>query len=245
MKKNISIFKHKMERSDGSHAILEKSSRIRKAKKILAILKIKKNLSESCLLDIGTGSGQIAHELSRSIKKVTSVDLVDERKEKRGYNFQTVKNEILPFEDGSFDIVVTNHVVEHTPNQSKHLSEVNRVLKPGGLIYLATPNKFWLTDPHYKLPFISWMPRPMSKKYLRLVQDNQWDIYPLSDFGIKKYFPDNKIINALPLLLKSDAFNSLDTMSGISKLLRRMPKFTLEPTRFLSPTLIYLIEKPK
>jgi len=237
------MFKHKMERSDSSHAILEANSRVRKARKIHSILGQVKDLSEVELLDIGTGSGDKAHELSKRVKSVTSVDLVDERKNKKGYRFQQVKDETLPFESELFDVVVTNHVVEHTPNQGKHIAEVRRVLKPGGFIYLATPNKFWLNDPHYKLPLISWMPRSVSERYLYLVQKAEWDIYPVSHFGIKKLLPHDDVTNALPLLLKTSAHETLDTMGNITRFLRLLPKQTLELTRYFSPTLIYLVKK--
>jgi SAM-dependent methyltransferase len=38
------------------------------------------------------------------------------------------------------------------------LDEVWRVLKPGGLAYLACPNRYSLVEPHYRLPFLSWFP---------------------------------------------------------------------------------------
>jgi SAM-dependent methyltransferase len=240
-----SIFRHKMERSGASHAILDTASRKRKAQKIVAILDQDRPIKGSKLLDIGTGSGHIAHEFSKHVKTVDSVDIVDERKEKKGYKFKVVKNEKLPFKDAQFDVVVSNHVVEHTPSQDTHLSEIYRVLKPGGVVYLATPNKYWLTDPHYKLPFISWLPRKASEKYLDVVQKKQWDIYPLSHRGIKKHFPDARVKNALPTLIKTNASSTLDTMNSITKVARVLPAPVLETTRYFSPTLIYVIEKPK
>jgi len=240
----MNILKHKMDRSDSSHAILEVDSRIRKSKKIKAILEQDKKLEKCKVLDIGTGSGHIAHELSKSVKNMSSVDIVDERKEKKGYEFLAVKDESLPFDDETFDVVITNHVVEHTPDQNKHLSEIYRVLKPGGTIYLATTNKYWLTDPHYKLPFISWLPRAASSKYLKISQKKEWDIYPLSHWGVKKYFAQAEVINALPLLINTDASDTLDNMSFVTKMVRRLPDFTLVLTQYLSPTLIYIIKKP-
>lgn len=45
----------------------------------------------------------------------------------------------IPFEDDRFDLVVANHVLEHVPDDAKALSEVYRVLKPGGVAILQTP----------------------------------------------------------------------------------------------------------
>lgn len=239
------LLQHKVERSSSSHAILEATSRKRKAAKIQALLSEVTDFGKAKVLDIGTGSGDIAHELSKKAKKVVSIDLVDERKQKKGYVFKLVKDESLPFKNDSFDIVVTNHVVEHTPNQKKHLREATRVLKPGGYIYLATPNKYWLSDPHYKLPFISWLPRKVSQSYLQLFQKTEWDIYPLSALGVKKYLTALEVTNALPLLLRSSASTKLDTWSFFTKICKHLPYQVLNLTQYFSPTLIYLIRKKK
>jgi ubiquinone/menaquinone biosynthesis C-methylase UbiE len=47
----------------------------------------------------------------------------------------------LPFEDASFDAVFYHHVIEHVPDAAKSLEELARVLKPGGLLYVGTPNR--------------------------------------------------------------------------------------------------------
>lgn len=44
------------------------------------------------------------------------------------------------FPDGSFQIVIAKHVVEHLPNPRQALSEMSRLLSPGGMLLLATPN---------------------------------------------------------------------------------------------------------
>ena len=45
----------------------------------------------------------------------------------------------IPFEDGSFDVVICNHVLEHVTDDRKALSEIMRVLKPGGWSILQVP----------------------------------------------------------------------------------------------------------
>ena len=51
-----------------------------------------------------------------------------------------------PAQDDAFDIVFFNHVIEHIPDDRTALSEARRILKPGGILILGTPNEgafFW------------------------------------------------------------------------------------------------------
>lgn len=244
----MEIFEHKIERSSSSHAILEKNSRTKKAKKIVAVISEKANIKNLTVLDIGTGSGQIPYEISKFAKKVCSVDIVDERKNKKNYEFKIAKDEKIPYGDNSFDIVVSNHVIEHTPDQKKHLEEIMRVVKQGGYVYIATPNKWWLTDPHYKLPFISWLPRSVSHKYLKIVQGKEWDIYPISFTRLSKQLKaeSNCIVevnNALVFLIKGKASESLDQWKIVRSFGKILPKKILDLSKFISPTIILLVNK--
>lgn len=45
----------------------------------------------------------------------------------------------IPYGECTFDILIVNHVLEHVPDDMKALSEIHRVLKPGGLAILQTP----------------------------------------------------------------------------------------------------------
>jgi SAM-dependent methyltransferase len=55
-----------------------------------------------------------------------------------GFRFMTLDAQEVPFGDESFDAVIANHMLYHVPDISKAISEVHRVLKPGGRFYAAT-----------------------------------------------------------------------------------------------------------
>lgn len=58
----------------------------------------------------------------------------------RGFDARGDRLEEAGLPDGSFDLVTLNHVLEHIPAPSSFLSEVQRVLRPGGLLFVAVPN---------------------------------------------------------------------------------------------------------
>lgn len=45
----------------------------------------------------------------------------------------------MPFQDGSFDLVIANHVLEHVADENRALNEIRRVLRPGAWAILQTP----------------------------------------------------------------------------------------------------------
>jgi SAM-dependent methyltransferase len=47
----------------------------------------------------------------------------------------------LPHDDESFDVVFFHHVIEHVDDPAASLAELARVLRPGGVIYIGTPNR--------------------------------------------------------------------------------------------------------
>jgi hypothetical protein len=75
-------------------------------------------------------------------------------------------------------------VIEHVgarPDQLAHLSEIARVLKNDGIAYLATPNRWTLVEPHFRLPLLSWVPAKARTPYVRLARRAaRYDCAPLS-----------------------------------------------------------------
>src|SRR6266496_1516223 len=71
--------------------------------------------------------------------------------------------ERLPFADASFDLAIAWDVVEHVQHPTLLLAELARVLRPGGRALLTIINRFAFRDPHYHLPLLNWLPRPLAE----------------------------------------------------------------------------------
>jgi SAM-dependent methyltransferase len=71
--------------------------------------------------------------------------------------------EQLPFADRSFDLAICWDVVEHVQDPERLLAELARVLRPGGRALLTVINRFAFRDPHYHLPLLNWLPRPLAE----------------------------------------------------------------------------------
>ncbi|BAN26481.1 class I SAM-dependent methyltransferase [Caballeronia insecticola] len=107
----------------------------------------------SRVLDVAAGNGNATLAAARRWCDVTSTDYVAAlldagraRAEAEGLavHFQEADAESLPFDDASFDVVMSTFGVMFTPNQEQAASELMRVCKPGGKIGLAnwTPDSF-------------------------------------------------------------------------------------------------------
>jgi SAM-dependent methyltransferase len=64
----------------------------------------------------------------------------------------------LPFHDDAFDIIESMDVIEHTEDDRAYLAELRRVLAPGGLILLVTPNRLWPVEQHFDILGPPWLP---------------------------------------------------------------------------------------
>jgi ubiquinone/menaquinone biosynthesis C-methylase UbiE len=76
--------------------------------------------------------------------------------------------EALPFPDAGFDRVVADSVLDHLGDQQKGLGEISRVMRPGGYLFVATPNKYSLgPDPHAGIWAGGYLPQRWVASYVR------------------------------------------------------------------------------
>lgn len=112
---------------------------------------------ENCsLLDLGCADKFLKHPCESEGWSYTGLDYSD-------VNFET---ENLPINSNNFNIVICLAVLEHLRDPSNFLREIYRSLKPGGIVYLSTPNfrmdwKNFYNDPTHVKPYT-----PESLEYL-------------------------------------------------------------------------------
>jgi ubiquinone/menaquinone biosynthesis C-methylase UbiE len=98
------------------------------------------------VLDLGCGAGALTGELARSGARVTGADVARAaveraRRARPELEFTVIPLDgPLPFPDVSFDVVWCSEVIEHVADTARWLSEVRRVLVPGGRLLVTTPS---------------------------------------------------------------------------------------------------------
>lgn len=227
---------------------LDRQSRRAKAAKIAALVEQRRPLGGADLLEIGTGGGIIASLLAERVGsggKVCSVDVDDLRAVRDGYEFQLVEGVELPFDDDSFDVVVSNHTIEHvgeTETQLTHLREIARVLRPGGVGYLASPTRWALVEPHFKVPFLSWIPPRHRTNALRLSRRGRvYDIHPRTRPELQALI-EQAGLHATDVTLDALRATADIEPSAIRRMAVALPDGVLDASTGAVPTMVFLLD---
>lgn len=107
------------------------------------------------VLDLGAGSGSFPYARYPALR-IAAVDVVQPDAVKAWpphVRFHRASAEALPFRDGTFDLVIANFVLEHVVGLAPALREADRVLAPGGWLYLSVPNAHSFEDRLYRALF--------------------------------------------------------------------------------------------
>lgn len=219
-----------------------------KAEKIIKIISEAYSASNSQgyrynLLDIGTGNGEIAHYLG-DIYEVTSIDTIDQRQIKDGYKFSRIEGERLPFPDQSFDIVVSNHVIEHVISADKHLAEIARIIKNDGLVYLATPNRLWPWEVHYRIPLLHYLPAHVFMSLMKKLNRYHEDIYLLGWGTLKQKTKQYFTLSSFSArICKWPKRYHIECSPKIANLLGSIPLWFYQIFTFINPTLVVILHR--
>ena len=107
----------------------------------------KKPFGDIKILDWGSGKGHVTFLMKQLHANVDSCDVIDDSDDSSfgqktpiiaSQNIQVTPLEheyVLPYPDQSYDVVLSFGVLEHVPNDMESLKEINRVLKPKGLLF--------------------------------------------------------------------------------------------------------------
>ncbi len=112
-------------------------------------------------IDVGAGAGRHSYEALRRGARVTSYDLDEgelegvkgmfaalelEGEVPPGGTGEVVVGDVLemPFDDGTFDVVLASEILEHVPADVAAIAELTRILAPGGTLAVTVPR--WLPE---------------------------------------------------------------------------------------------------
>ena len=102
------------------------------------------------VLDVGCGEGWFTAELVRAGTEAVGVDVAEEPLRRARARWGTLDLRLVgaegswDLEDASFDVVWAGEVIEHVADTAALMSEMRRVLRPGGSLVLSTPDHGWL-----------------------------------------------------------------------------------------------------
>ena len=240
--------------SDLKQSVFNIDGRQRKATTMVKVLddKLAGDLAGKSVLSVGGSSGIIEDYLAQYFGDVVSVDIDEkainfarEQFERPNLQFEIGDAMNLRFEAESFDVVICAHVYEHVPDSSRMIDEIFRVLKPGGSVYFAAGNRISVIEPHYKLPFLSIPPRPVSNLYLRLTgKGTHYYEKHLTYWGLKRLVRDFTVSDYTAALIEDPERYETAYMVSPGSATQRLGTWLARYVTWLMPSWIWVLTKP-
>ncbi len=154
------------------------------------------------VLDIGAGTGKILSELKMKGWSVTGIDGEKEAikwSKKRGIKIQQVDIEKrLKLNEKSFNLVLALDVIEHLGKDKKMLREINKILKPKGVVVITVPAYQWLFN--YWDEMLEHKRRYTVQSFKKVVDLDQFTIEYLGYFSMF-IFPIAVIVRLIKKML--------------------------------------------
>ncbi|WP_218011141.1 class I SAM-dependent methyltransferase [Herbidospora mongoliensis] len=251
-----------LEYSEFQSAMLDEAKRRRKAAKIIAVLahflgRDERPLEGLTVADIGCSAGFIADELALAGARHTfgiDIDVPGLRKAASRFGervaFVCGDGTRLPFPDGSVDVLVFNHIYEHVVDPDAVIADMHRVLSDDGVLYLGLGNKLGVMEPHYRLPFLSYLPPRAADRYVRTFgrADNYYERFRTRG-GLQRMLGDFHVWDyTFPVLATPEAFAGGELFAGpagkaAKAALEKTPRPALRALLPIVPTYIWVATK--
>ncbi|MEM7298916.1 MAG: methyltransferase domain-containing protein [Bacteroidota bacterium] len=145
--------------------------------RLLSAYHFAKPFVKGALLELGCGEGRGVELLAPLADSYIGIDKIkgvidDLAKKHPQYQFMDGVFPPFPFEDNSFDSIVTFQVIEHVKKDQAFVQEIYRVLKPGGTALITTPNiKMTLSrNPWHEREYTAEQLETLCKKYFTNVE---------------------------------------------------------------------------
>lgn len=233
--------------------LLDEVHKLPKVKKMLSVL-----LSEELIpnysgvtLDVGCSGGFFCEGLAPYFKSVVGIDIdkkaIDFAKEQNSFDnilYELIGDDNLPQCDASVDLIICNHVYEHVPSAKKLFLEMYRVLKPEGAIYFGAASRLTVVEPHFKLPFLSWLPKFLAHKYMRIFGRGEFYYENLRTiYGLRALMVDFHVVDyTLDVIKNPRKFNANDMIKE-GGLVSRLPRWLLKAVYPCLPSYIFILKK--
>jgi len=210
-------------------------------------------LSECRILNVGGSAGAIDNFLAEHARQVIGIDIDEAAIEHAQKSFRRDNLEFrvadalnLPFGDESFDVVICSHVYEHVPDPARMFEEIRRVLKPGGACYFSAGNRLMWNEPHYDLPLLSVLPRPLAHLYIRLAgKADHYHEKHLSYWGLTRLVKRFRRADYTVRLIEEPERFHTDYMLPPGSVKARIARLVAAWLYWALPGYIWLLEKPE
>ncbi len=173
------------------------------------------------LLEIGSGLGHLVGQLEDTFETcaadVNHWALMQSKPVAPRTKLNVGSAEAIPFADGTFGVVIIKHVVEHLRDPERAIAELGRVLAPGGILILATPNLDSLLKPLKGDGWIGYQ----DPTHIALKPPAEWlSLVDRAGMRVRRVFADGfwdvPYVPLVPAILQKLFFGSLGGLQAIS-----------------------------
>ena len=154
----------------GNHPVKQNAFVVGRYRNVITLLKdALAGLAGKMILDVGCGDGVLSYLLAKEKAIVSGIDNQEiairfAKKKTSGTNidFRVGSAYELPWDENSFDAVVSSDVIEHLQDTKRYLEEIKRVSKVDAVVVISTPIRF-TEKPLDKMHVVEWFPNEFKK----------------------------------------------------------------------------------